>query len=151
MWPGVPVCAFRLFPSPAPRCIRLEAVIEACSGLALLLYPRNVGLGDGVPCGHVLFHAGGEACLLALGERRAGLGDTALEAVLVEFLQNSVRWIILQLSNGTHLDQHARVLHGGFLLHLAHNLRLGVAAHAAHAAERSHVSDWKWGDLVGEE
>jgi hypothetical protein len=54
--------------------------------LGLSLYPRNVLLGDGVPCAHVLLHAGREASLLALGQRCAGLGDAALEAVLVEFL-----------------------------------------------------------------
>lgn len=52
----------------------------------LLLYPGNVGLRDGVPGLHVLVHARSEAVLLAFGERRAGLGDAAFEAVLIEFL-----------------------------------------------------------------
>ena len=29
----------------------------------------------------------------------------------------------------SYLNQHARVLHGGFLLHLAHDLHLAVVGH----------------------
>lgn len=32
-----------------------------------------------------------------------------------------------------YLDQHARILHGGFLLHLAHNLRLRIVGEGTHA------------------
>ena len=77
---------FRLWSSPALSCVHLKSVRDGGSRLALLLYPRDVGLGDGVPRGHVLLHAGGKAALLALGERSAGLVDAAVEAVLVEFL-----------------------------------------------------------------
>jgi hypothetical protein len=33
-----------------------------------------------------------------------------------------------------YLDKHARILHGSFLLHLAHNLSLWVAGEGSHAA-----------------
>lgn len=54
--------------------------------LGLLLYPGDVLARDGVPGLHVLLHAGCEAGFLAFGERGTGLGDAAVEAVLVEFL-----------------------------------------------------------------
>lgn len=53
---------------------------------ALLLYPRNILLANGVPRAHVFLHAVLEAALFAAGERGARLGDAALEAVFVEFL-----------------------------------------------------------------
>jgi hypothetical protein len=102
--------------------------------LRLALYPRNVLLGDGVPCAHVLLHAGREASLLALGQRRAGLGDAALEAVLVEFLGARSAGVLQRAKHksdwdGKYLDEHAGVLHGSLGLHLAHNLRLAVGVH----------------------
>ena len=57
---------------------------------ALPLYPRDVLLADGVPGAHVLLHAALEAALLAARQRSAGLGDAALEAVFVEFLELSI-------------------------------------------------------------
>lgn len=71
----------------------------------LPLYPRNILFRNRVPRTHVLFHARREARLFAFGERGSGLGNAALEAVFVELL-----------------DEHAGVLHRGFLLHLAHDL-----------------------------
>lgn len=50
------------------------------------LYPGDVGRVDVIPSIDVLLHAIGEAGLLAARDRRAGLRDAALEAVLVEFL-----------------------------------------------------------------
>jgi hypothetical protein len=60
------------------------------SVLRLLLYARNVLFRHRVPGLHILFHARGEAGFLAFREGRAGLGDAAFEAVLVQFLQNKV-------------------------------------------------------------
>jgi hypothetical protein len=51
------------------------------------LYSAHVLLADCVPCAHVLLHACREAVLLAFRERGSGLGDAALEAVFVEFLE----------------------------------------------------------------
>jgi hypothetical protein len=120
---------------------RLETVGKRGTALRFLLYPRDVGLGDGVPGRHVLLHTGGEAALLALGQRGAGLRHAALEAVLVEFLGHPVSlqaWMDSRAKS--YLDKHAGVLHRGFLLDLAHDLRLGVAATGS-AAERVHCDD----------
>lgn len=65
----------------SPR--RIINFLQDSASTSLLLYPCNVRLGDGVPGSHVLFHALGVAGCLARGERRAGLGDAAFEAVLV--------------------------------------------------------------------
>jgi hypothetical protein len=76
----------------------LKQRLQAQPTLALLLlYPRHVLLADRVPRAHVLLHARLEAALFAAGERCAGLGDAALEAVFVEFLQWFVRMGFLQV------------------------------------------------------
>lgn len=53
----------------------------------LLLYPRHILRANRVPRAHVFLHARLDAALLAARQRGAGLGDAALEAVLVEFLR----------------------------------------------------------------
>lgn len=53
----------------------------------LLADASNVGRVDLVPGGHVLFHARGDAGLVALGEGAAGLQDALFEAVVLQFLQ----------------------------------------------------------------
>jgi hypothetical protein len=73
--------------------------------LTLPLYSRNVLLRHCVPRAHVFLHAAGKARLFALGQRGAGLGDAALKAVFVQLL-----------------DEQASILHGSFLLDLAHDL-----------------------------
>jgi hypothetical protein len=84
-------------------------VLQTRATLALSLYSRNILLRHCVPCAHVLLHAVCEARLFALGERGAGFRDAALEAVFVQLF-----------------DEETRVLHGGFLLDLAHDLHLTV-------------------------
>ena len=69
----------------------MQSSAVLCTGGALLLYPGDVLLADGIPGAHVLLHAALEAALFAAGERGAGLDDAALEAVLVEFLESLVR------------------------------------------------------------
>lgn len=116
---------------------------------AFPLYPADILLADCVPCAHVLFHACREAVFFAFGEGRAGLGDAALKAVLVEFLRvrqpgcmpgSNQQKRACSSHVWTHLDQHARILHGGLLLHLAHDRRLGVAG-----AKRIHGRNWAGG------
>lgn len=58
-------------------------ILQDTASTSLLLYPCDVGLADRVPGGHVLFHALSVAGRLAGRERGAGLGDAALETVLV--------------------------------------------------------------------
>jgi hypothetical protein len=84
-------------------------VLQTRAALALLLYPRDVLLRHCVPCAHVFLHAVCEALLFARRERGAGFRDAALEAVLVQLF-----------------DEEARILHGGFLLDLAHDLHLAA-------------------------
>lgn len=68
--------------------MRVLQVLHSRTSLgAFPLYPRNILFADGVPCAHVLFHACCEAVFFAFGEGCAGLGDAALEAVFVEFLE----------------------------------------------------------------
>lgn len=55
----------------------------------LLADASNVGCVDLVPGGHVLFHAGGDAGLVALGEGGAGLHDALFEAVVLQFLKSA--------------------------------------------------------------
>jgi hypothetical protein len=52
-----------------------------------LLHVRQVLPAGGVPRRHVLLHAVGVAGRFAGGERGAGGGDAAVEAVFVEFLR----------------------------------------------------------------
>lgn len=54
----------------------------------LLSQPGDVGGVDLVPGGHVLFHAGCHAGLLAAREGGSGLGNTLVEAVLLELLSH---------------------------------------------------------------
>lgn len=62
------------------------SILQNATGASLLLYPRDVRLGHTVPGGHVLLHALGVARGLARRERRGGFRDAALEAVLVQLL-----------------------------------------------------------------
>ena len=122
--------------------IRSITPLQHATLLRLLLYPGNVLLRDGVPGGHVLLHAGCEAGFFAFGEGGTGLGDAALEAVLVEFLE--VQWsdpgrhivgvhggvlggdVLLVGRMDAYLDESACVGEGGLLADLVHELGFGV-------------------------
>lgn len=90
--PALPSTADRTTTTPEGSQIRRN-VIQLCitsrKALAanLLLYPPDVRRIDLVPCRHVFLHARCEACLLAAREGAARLGDTALEALLVDVLE----------------------------------------------------------------
>ena len=67
----------------------------------VLLQLGDVLPADNVPGSHVLLHALGEAGLLALGQRGAGLRHAALEAVLVQFLYLGNSMVVSQFSSCT--------------------------------------------------
>lgn len=70
----------------------MRAAASSFQGLVavglFLSQPGDVGGVDLVPGSHVLLHAGRHAGLLAARERGSGLGDTLVEAVLLEFLSH---------------------------------------------------------------
>ena len=61
-------------------------VILHAAGASTLLQMSQVLPAGGVPSRHVLLHAVCEGGLLGRRDGRAGVGDGALEAVLVDFL-----------------------------------------------------------------
>jgi hypothetical protein len=88
---------------------------------------------------HVLLHTRFEAGFFAAREGSSGFGDATLEAVFIEFLASllvrdaSLGGECRVLMGWTYLDQHARILHGSFLLYLAHNLRFWVVGKGTEA------------------
>jgi hypothetical protein len=123
---------------------RLQILHSTALG-TLALYSADVLLADSVPCAHVLLHACAHAAFLAFGKRCSGLGDAALEAVLVKFLARRQYDLDCNAKTAcaeqTYLDEHARILHSSFLLDLAHDGRLWVARVRRHAAQGVHVLD----------
>jgi hypothetical protein len=108
---------------------RLEHATRTTLLLLFLLYPRHIGLADGVPGLHIFLHTRRQARFLAFGQGGSGFGDAAFEAVFVKFLlQNTISQSYHAVLGGSqiYLDKHARILHGSFLLYLAHDLSLGV-------------------------
>lgn len=78
----------------------------------LLLYPTDVGAVDLVPCRNVLLHALDNARVLAVGKGAAWLGNTLVEAAVINSLGNlgsGTRCldgcICLSLQSRTYLDQ----------------------------------------------
>ena len=110
-----------------------------------LLQVSQVLPASRVPRRHVLLHAVCEGGLLGRRDGRAGVGDGALEAVLVDFLQWGISIHLrddglpleggitggeeLEVCIATYVDEEAGVLQRSLLADLLHDFGLCVEGH----------------------